>query len=93
VIKSFSLRDGSSLPQIVRESRALDAAKRQAPRAGSRTRTSTRLWATPSICSPPSGATTRGASGTRTSSPTTSSSTAPRPTWSTSASSRPSARR
>ena len=28
VIKSFSLREGSSLPQIVRESRALDAAKR-----------------------------------------------------------------
>ncbi|MCL4221770.1 MAG: hypothetical protein KJZ65_10435 [Phycisphaerales bacterium] len=28
VIKSFSLTDGSSLPQIVRESRALDAAKR-----------------------------------------------------------------
>lgn len=28
VIKSFSLRDGSSLPQIVRESRALDAAKK-----------------------------------------------------------------
>ncbi len=28
VIKSFSLADGSSLPQIVRESRALDAAKR-----------------------------------------------------------------
>jgi serine/threonine protein kinase len=28
VIKTFSLRDGSSLPQIVRESRALDAAKR-----------------------------------------------------------------
>ena len=28
VIKCFSLRDGSSLPQIVRESRALDAAKR-----------------------------------------------------------------
>lgn len=28
VIKSFSLRDGSSLPQIIRESRALDAAKR-----------------------------------------------------------------
>lgn len=28
VVKSFSLRDGSSLPQIVRESRALDAAKR-----------------------------------------------------------------
>jgi hypothetical protein len=28
VIKSFSLQDGSSLPQIVRESRSLDAAKR-----------------------------------------------------------------
>ena len=28
VIKTFSLRDGSSLPQIVRESRSLDAAKR-----------------------------------------------------------------
>ncbi len=28
VIKSFSLHDGSSLPQIVRESRALDAAKK-----------------------------------------------------------------
>ncbi len=28
VIKAFSLRDGSSLPQIVRESRALDAAKK-----------------------------------------------------------------
>ena len=28
VIKSFSLQDGSSLPQIVRESRALDAAKK-----------------------------------------------------------------
>lgn len=28
VIKSFSLRDGSSLPQIVRESRALEAAKK-----------------------------------------------------------------
>ncbi len=28
VIKTFSLRDGSSLPQIVRESRALEAAKR-----------------------------------------------------------------
>lgn len=28
VIKSFSLRDGSSLPQIVRESRSLDAAKK-----------------------------------------------------------------
>jgi hypothetical protein len=28
VIKTFSLQDGSSLPQIVRESRALDAAKR-----------------------------------------------------------------
>src|SRR5262249_50087123 len=28
VIKAFSLRDGSSLPQIVRENRALDAAKR-----------------------------------------------------------------
>ncbi|HZW11093.1 MAG TPA: hypothetical protein VFF69_14420 [Phycisphaerales bacterium] len=28
VIKTFSLRDGSSLPQIVRESRALDAAKK-----------------------------------------------------------------
>jgi hypothetical protein len=28
VIKTFSLRDGSSLPQIVREGRALDAAKR-----------------------------------------------------------------
>src|SRR5205085_6474764 len=28
VIKSFSLKDGSSLPQIVRENRALDAAKR-----------------------------------------------------------------
>ncbi|MCE7969663.1 MAG: hypothetical protein DYG94_13100, partial [Leptolyngbya sp. PLA3] len=28
VIKSFSLTDGSSLPQIVRESRALDAAKK-----------------------------------------------------------------
>ncbi|MBC7834271.1 MAG: hypothetical protein H7Y88_04115, partial [Phycisphaerales bacterium] len=28
VIKSFSLNDGSSLPQIVRESRSLDAAKR-----------------------------------------------------------------
>ena len=28
VIKSFSLRDGSTLPQIVRESRALPAAKR-----------------------------------------------------------------
>jgi hypothetical protein len=28
VIKSFSLKDGSSLPQIVRESRALDAARR-----------------------------------------------------------------
>ena len=28
VIKSFSLRDGSSLPQIVRENRALDAAKK-----------------------------------------------------------------
>lgn len=28
VIKSFSLRDGSSLPQIVREGRALDAAKK-----------------------------------------------------------------
>jgi serine/threonine protein kinase len=28
VIKSFSLRDGSTLPQIVRESRSLDAAKR-----------------------------------------------------------------
>ncbi|MBX3357133.1 MAG: hypothetical protein KF745_01765 [Phycisphaeraceae bacterium] len=28
VIKSFSLRDGSTLPQIVRENRALDAAKR-----------------------------------------------------------------
>lgn len=28
VIKSFSLSDGSSLPQIIRESRALDAAKR-----------------------------------------------------------------
>ena len=27
VIKSFSLRDGSSLPQIIRESRALDSAK------------------------------------------------------------------
>src|SRR5207244_571513 len=28
VIKAFSLQDGSSLPQIVRESRSLDAAKR-----------------------------------------------------------------
>lgn len=28
VIKSFSIRDGSTLPQIVRESRALDAARR-----------------------------------------------------------------
>jgi serine/threonine protein kinase len=28
VIKSFSLRDGSSMPQIVRESRALDAARK-----------------------------------------------------------------
>lgn len=28
VIKSFSLRDGSTLPQIIRESRALDAAKK-----------------------------------------------------------------
>ncbi|VAX41395.1 hypothetical protein MNBD_PLANCTO03-565 [hydrothermal vent metagenome] len=28
VLKSFSLRDGSSLPQIVRESRSLDAAKK-----------------------------------------------------------------
>ena len=28
VIKSFSMNDGSSLPQIVRESRSLDAAKK-----------------------------------------------------------------
>jgi len=91
VIKSFTLTDGSSLPQIVRESRALEAAKQLGPASSTAGPTaggspvSTWRWpsATPGTCWPRSRATTARVSGTRTSSPTTSSCTTAGRTWST----------